>query len=78
MKCSAKPLSQRGFIRAFNDLKILTVEDELNRADKDKALATLEEARRLDPSYFDIYRTLTYIYTSSCQGKNGNYSPLLT
>jgi len=73
--------SEEGAIHQYEDLakthrsapllaRLARLYFQVNRADKDKALAMLEEAKRLDSNNLDIYRTLTYIYTSSCQGKS--------
>jgi tetratricopeptide (TPR) repeat protein len=42
---------------------------QLDPKNRDLAIQTLEEAQRLDPQYWETYRNLTYIYTSTDETK---------
>jgi tetratricopeptide (TPR) repeat protein len=55
---SAQILSRLGILYFLHDKKAI-----------DKALQQLERAKTYDPNYWEIYRSLTYIYTQTAQTK---------
>jgi hypothetical protein len=54
VKCSAKPLFQRGFKRAFNSLRIRAVEDQLINASVGDYSLRLENGEKIELALGEI------------------------